>query len=615
MVPKKPDAGSEGNAVSAIVGILGFDGKPVDPAKLASMARVFERKCPHGVWTWTSGPVGLAYCHLTTSEAGGIQPQLAVGAEPELVVVMDGWLDNRGDLGAELASCAPGQGWRSDADLLLGAYRKWGRRLVEHIIGDFAFAIWDQRQGCLLLGRDHFGLRPLYYRSSNGFLYFSSGLSALSAGLDQKLRDESVFDYLAFGTLLDSDATIFQGVSRVPAATTVLVRQGKCDSRRYWEVPEQNPGPIRSTKRWVEELDGALSLSVSDRCRGQRVAVELTGGMDSTSVAALASAQARILLAQTVSGGNLDINDKEVDFASLVSKRLSVPHQVILLEHYPLFKGAVGGGLKWPFPYAGPDPQVHQDRFAAIVASGASLLVTGVGGDAVFSTAPGMPVALLKSGRWISFAMEIASWYRHFGTFRGLGIRSGLFRPSVGVTDWSPPKFAWLEKDFAARVHADQRWAEGWHIISGARGLSAQLRGPWVSGTFETYEAPDLPVVVRHPYFDIRVVNVLARAPTYALRNKLILRMVMRDRLPEAVLVRSKSPVAGDPAMARLRRRSLDVLLDRCITDITEAYFDGAKLREAIKRAGQAGDAESTWPTFHLLSPLGLATWLVDRAA
>lgn len=600
--------------MSGIAGVLGLRGATPRPGNLRTLTHAMKRKCPDGTWEWSSGPVALAYCHLSTTEELVASPQLATLVDPEIAAVLDGWIDNRGELARALAGGEPDHRVPTDADLVLRAYAKWGRDLVDHLVGDFAFAIWDGRRQSLLLGRDHFGVRPLYYRCSPDFIEFSSNLNSLADPVSCALREESVYDYLAFGFLLESDATIYADVQRLPPATTLLVMDGRTDRHVYWRVPDQIAGPMRSTRHYVEEFSAIFGTAVADRARGQRLAVELSGGMDCTSVAAIAVEHARIRLAQTISCGELDPRDQEAELAALVAQHLSIPHGIRFLPDYCLFQGTVGGNLNWPFPYPNPNPQVHQDLFMGILDSGSSLLLTGLGGDALFANRPGMPASLLHSNRWPTFFVEAARCFHHFRTLRGLGFRAAFTRAKTTARPWSPPELTWIQQDFARRVRAPDRWNAGWQRVGAAGGLTAQFSAPWVSDSFEAYEAPDLPVTARHPFFDTRLVEFLATAPAYASRDKLLLRLAMKEKLPSEIISRPKTSLPGDPGLARLQAGRLCPAVERSITPATELYFDWTALQGRFKASSKPSSLVSTWSTHHLLSPLGLATWMLDRS-
>ncbi|RMH52632.1 MAG: asparagine synthetase B, partial [Bacteroidetes bacterium] len=145
--------------MSGILALWYLDGRPVETATLDRMAAAMPYRGPDGITVEADGAIGLGQLRLhTTPEAIGA-PLPRWSADRRCALVADARLDNRTDLIDVLAlpSDAP------DSHLLLAAYERWGPACVDHLMGDFAFVVWDARARRLVAGRDHFGMRPLYY--------------------------------------------------------------------------------------------------------------------------------------------------------------------------------------------------------------------------------------------------------------------------------------------------------------------------------------------------------------------------------------------------------------------------------------------------------------------
>lgn len=141
------------------------------------MLRAIDHRGPDGGGSWREGPVVLGHQELRTSPES-VEGTAAGKPEEEgdLVLVADARLDQRDRLVAKFGA----DGRQSDGRLLLRAYREWGVRCVEHLIGDFAFALWDRSRQTLFCARDHFGVRPFYYAELPGHgLFFGSEIKAL----------------------------------------------------------------------------------------------------------------------------------------------------------------------------------------------------------------------------------------------------------------------------------------------------------------------------------------------------------------------------------------------------------------------------------------------------
>ena len=206
-----------------------------------------------------------------------------------LVLVADVRLDDRSGLSAELG-VAPGRS--TDAELILRAYRRWDADCVRHLVGAFAFAMWDPRAERLLLARDHIGLRALYHGAADGTLVFASTPEAVLAGL----RAPAVLDELAAVARMVSHHGILRersfaaGVWKVPPGEVLAVRPGRAPVRRvHWEP---RPRPLLSLgdpREYAEAVRATLEVCVDAAAGGDRpVATHLSGGLDSSAVAAVA---------------------------------------------------------------------------------------------------------------------------------------------------------------------------------------------------------------------------------------------------------------------------------------------------------------------------------------
>ena len=179
-----------------------------------------------------------------------------------------------------------------DGRLLLDAYRTWGEDCVDHLLGDFAFAIWDERRHQLFLARDHFGAKPLTYHSSDDLFAFASDSRSV-VGLEdvpKTVNRDRVFDFLVGETeWFDTTSTFFDQVSRLPPAHTLTVRATDRRLRRYWHLPEPETLDSDRDAEYEEATREVLDQAVACRLRGcADVGVMLSGGIDSASIAATA---------------------------------------------------------------------------------------------------------------------------------------------------------------------------------------------------------------------------------------------------------------------------------------------------------------------------------------
>jgi asparagine synthase (glutamine-hydrolysing) len=128
----------------------------------------------------------------------------------------------------------------SDEQLILHAYETWGEDCVDHLIGDFAFAIWDERKQQFFCARDHFGVRPFFYTHIGGNFKFSSSLNELRRDpqVSNTLNEIAIGDYLLFGVNQDNATTIFKDIHRLPPGHRLTVANNEIKLRKYWTLPD-----------------------------------------------------------------------------------------------------------------------------------------------------------------------------------------------------------------------------------------------------------------------------------------------------------------------------------------------------------------------------------------
>ena len=263
---------------------------------------------PYGVDAaeWAEGSVGIG-ARTARVEGDGAGPVLCFDRDAGLAIAADARLDDRDALCAALGVPQPDRAGLADGDLILRAYRRWGEACPHHLLGDYAFAVWDTRTHTLFCARDHIGARPLYYAETvQGFVFASAVEGVLAApGVSDAIDEATVAQYLTGLSLLSTTRTFFESVRKLPPGHTLTVggdtlRQGSVSSRlpvrleRYWRpeaVPRAQPA---SDDEYAEEFLALYAQAVQDRLHGaDPVGVHLSGGLDSSSIAVLAARELR----------------------------------------------------------------------------------------------------------------------------------------------------------------------------------------------------------------------------------------------------------------------------------------------------------------------------------
>ena len=283
--------------MTAICGLLGDAAQGLD-AMSAALADYGADAA-----TWTEGAVGLAVRTAWTKEDRATS-LLHFAHDAGLVLAADARLDDRDTLCNVLGVPHPERVTISDGALILRAYLRWGRACPTHLLGDYAFAVWDARQRMLFCARDHVGVRPFYYALQGGRVVFASAVEAVLAapGVSDALDEATVATYLTSEVLRTNTRTFFEAVRKLAPGHTLTVeaegaRKGSAPlrtrSERYWH-PEQAPlAQPASDDAYAEQFLDLYAQAVGDRLHGGPVGVHLSGGLDSSSIAVLAARELR----------------------------------------------------------------------------------------------------------------------------------------------------------------------------------------------------------------------------------------------------------------------------------------------------------------------------------
>lgn len=272
--------------MSAIAGYIHPDGRPADPVAIRRMVERMAHRGPDGRAVWVGERTAMGNAALDTRIPATPQPH--VHASGAFVLTADLRLDNGDELRARLDLPASA----GDAEILLSAYARWGKRCVDSLVGTFAFAVWDERQHQLFCARDRIGVRPFYYhQAADGTVVFASEIKALftSGHVSPVIREVRVAEFLA-KDVLDTEGTFFEGIYRLPPAHTLTVDAAGClRTERYFALDPERTCDIETDDGREARFRELFTEAV--RCRldtGRSTGVLLSGGLDSSSVACVA---------------------------------------------------------------------------------------------------------------------------------------------------------------------------------------------------------------------------------------------------------------------------------------------------------------------------------------
>ena len=578
--------------MSGIVGIYHRDGKPIERTLLQSLVDFLAYRGPDSRECWMEGSVGLGHTMLRTTYESLDECQPS-SLDERFWITADARLDARTELlqelkrrGDELQPGAP------DSELILHAYAAWGSACVDHLRGDFSFGIWDAKNKQLFCARDHFGIRPFYYAQLGNLFLFSNTLNCirLHSDVSEEMNDAAIGDFLLFGLNYDNSTTSFRDVQRLAPAHYLTLSANGLTITRYWKPPTD--GRIRYAKpeEYIENFLALLRESVSDRLRTDRVGILLSGGLDSSSVAATAKEVSATNERKPEIRGYTHVyesliphNDEE--YAIETGKFLGIPIRRVPMDQAQIFEGWKDPELSWPEPVSNPLVTSIFESYR-IVSADCRVVLSGEGGDDLMNFQMWPYVKELRRSReWRRLLTEVANyiWVR---PFPWRGIRARFLR--LARRDPYRPVFPnWLAPEFANRLNLGARWNEGWELPKAWMthpinpGGYASLALPQWTLMFEQENAgvTHYPVETRYPLLDLRIVNYLLALPTFPwFFQKALLRVAMEERLPECVRTRPKTPLHADPLSAQLRRTRPELLNQIPWCPLADQYINRSAL-------------------------------------
>jgi asparagine synthase (glutamine-hydrolysing) len=602
--------------MSGFAGIMQLDGAPVDRLLVRCMTAFLRFRGPDAQQAWIDGAIGLGQAVLRTTP----ESQRETGP-----CTLDGaaWIaaDARLDARAELIAAVQARGGdvsatATDPELILHAYGVWGESCLEHMLGDFSFALWDRRSRRLFCARDRFGVKPFFYALQGGCLTFSNTLDCvrLQPAVTDELNDRAIADFLLFDYNADLATTAFADIQRLPPAHSLTCSGTDLRLRRYWSLPACEPLEYKRRGDYVEQFRELLEVAVADRLRTDRAGVLMGGGLDSTTVAATAHAQLSRLSGRFDLRAYTQVYDRliphqERRFAGMVAEALRIPIHFLEADRYRLFERSSEPELRRPEPVQSPLLAAETDQLRQI-SQHSRVALTGYGGDpALACLLSSHARKRLRQRQFASLLREFAGFLMAEGRLSRLYLRSRLGR-WMGMNRWRSNYPVWLNEGLAQRLALPARWEqmnrsalpEGFVRPEAAEALLAPL---WPA-LFEEYDpgVTGLPVEVRHPFFDQRLITYLLALPALPwCSDKELLRAATRGVLPDPVRLRPKSPLRGDPVA---------VLLARTDSAWVDRFEPAPALARYVVRSripAVAGEKDA-WQLWVNLRPLSLNNWL-----
>src|SRR5581483_5083742 len=280
-----------------------LDGVPASAIIARRMTETLAHRGPDGDGYLCEGPVALGHKRLAVIDLSAAGHQPMVTPDGRYAIVYNGEIFNFQELRAQLEALGHRFRSRTDTEVVLLAHAQWGTAAPERFNGMFAYALWDATTKSLLLVRDRYGIKPLYYAQCGQTLLFASEAKAVLChpACRTSLDPEALVEYLTFQNIL-SDRTLFDGVRMLPPGSTLEARQGGVViPRTYWDFQFVTAEPAPDPREAAVEVARLVRQAVTRQLVADvPITAYLSGGIDSGAIVAFASSQVPILTTITV---------------------------------------------------------------------------------------------------------------------------------------------------------------------------------------------------------------------------------------------------------------------------------------------------------------------------
>ncbi len=550
--------------MSGIALVLHLNGRSAKPDDLAGMLAEMARRGPDGQGAACDGPVALGHRLLASIPEAGGEPMPFHHPQSGCCITGHIRLDNRKALLEAFALDTPGR-IIGDGELVVHAWLRWGEDCAAHLLGDFAFAIWDARRACVFAARDQMGMRQLIYTHRPGRIFAcasSARAVVLAPGVPMALNERRLAEAMISFEHGDLTATMFADIWRLPAAHCLICDDKGLRLREYWKMVPPAPLRLKDDRAYAEAFREVLEQAVHSRLRGvEHIGAMLSGGMDSGAVVALACRMTDAPLPTFSSVGP--------DAATCVETRaihaaLTLPNLApTLIDHSQLGPWRDDLIASWlrleePFDFSMTLPRT---AYLAAQRAGLKVVLDGVAGDVVLGEGSQM-ARHLRAGQWRR-AWRDAKGLQQFW---GEGSESPAHQIAVAargavVPGWlrllrhrlrgkAPPpplpRDHILDPGFAARAHLiDSLIADRAGDRTRNMGFAEERIWSWprsgITVGRERYDriAADFGIEARDPYMDLRVRTFCLSLPMDQFQAdgwpKIIQRRAMEGLLPDAV--------------------------------------------------------------------------------
>ncbi len=401
-----------------IAGLIHLNGEPVSPVILKKMTDAIAHRGPDGEGQWIEGNVGIGHRRLAIIDLSPAGHQPMITDDYRYVLSYNGEIYNYREIRTELEALGHWFRSQTDSEVVLKALAHWGSDALLKFNGMFGLALWDRKEKTLLLARDRYGIKPIYYARQNQFFAFGSEQKAITAqpSFSKELNKKALLEYFTFQNIF-TDQTLLEDVHLLPAGhyAKLHVATGKWSQHQYWDYRFREPDHKADKQEYVEELDRLFKQAVNRQLVGDvELGAYLSGGIDSGSITAIAAQQFPYLKTFTCgfdlsSASGIELGFDERTKAEAMSARFKTEHYEMILKAGDMERCLPELAWHLEEPRVG---QSYPNFYAAKLASKfVKIVLSGSGGDELFG---GYPWRYYRGAKSQSFEHYIDEYYLYW---------------------------------------------------------------------------------------------------------------------------------------------------------------------------------------------------------
>lgn len=401
-----------------IAGLIYLNGRSVSPVVLQRMTDAIAHRGPDGEGHWIEGNVGLGHRRLSIIDLSPAGHQPMISADHRYVLSYNGEIYNFRELRTELEAAGYWFRSKTDSEVVLHAIAHWGTAALLKFNGMFALSLWDRKEKMLLLARDRYGIKPLYYARQGNSFAFGSEQKSITAipEFNRKLNKPALLEYFTFQNIF-TDQTLLEDIHILKAGhfVTLNTETSVFGTQQYWDYRFREPDYPASNQEYLEELDRLFRQAVNRQLVSDvELGSYLSGGMDSGSITAIAAQSIPNLKTFTCgfdlsSASGIELSFDERPKAEAMSARFKTEHYEMVLK---------AGDMERCLPQVArhlEEPRVGQsypNYYAAKLASKfVKVVLAGSGGDELFG---GYPWRYYRAASSQNFEHYIDKYYLYW---------------------------------------------------------------------------------------------------------------------------------------------------------------------------------------------------------